>query len=248
MVLSAATKTGIGYVNVGIVGMNIGTVADQFGNFTLALDSKYSKDSIRFSMIGYESKSFLIGQFKKDSIKTVYLEPRFYDLQEVKVIYHKAKVIRLGNPVTSNNLKSGFANNELGSEMGIKINVRGEVRLLDLNLNIATCTYDSVTYRINIYQSEDGTEYRNILTKPIYISFTKERIDNAVTFDLSEYSIIITGKVLITLELYKDLGGGSLLFHTEFFTGTTYHRKTSQGTWNEALGEIGMYVHGYLIR
>jgi len=49
-------------------------------------------------------------------------------------------------------------------------------------------------------------------------------------------------------KLYKDLGEGRLLFHTEFFAGTTYHRKTSQGTWTEAPGVIGMYLHGLLIR
>jgi hypothetical protein len=52
----------------------------------------------------------------------------------------------------------------------------------------------------------------------------------------------------VTLELYKDLGEGRLLFKTEFFTGTTYHRKTSQGNWTEAPGVVGMYLHGSLIR
>jgi hypothetical protein len=248
MVLSAETKSGIGFVNVGIVGRNVGTVADESGNFTLPLDSIYNNDSLRFSMIGYESKSFLVSQFKENSIKKVYLSPRFYDLQEVTVIYHKAKVIRIGNPVPSSDLKSGFAYNNLGSELGVMVNVRGQVKLLDLNLNIGTCTYDSVTYRINIYQLENQAEYRNILTRPIYVSFTKDRINNAVTFDLRKYSIVIEGKVLITLELFKDLGNGSLLFQTEFFTGTTYHRKTSQGNWVEAAGAIGMYLHGQVIR
>jgi hypothetical protein len=164
------------------------------------------------------------------------------------VIYHKPREIRLGAPVTSDNLRSGFAYNDLGSELGIKVNVPGQVRLNNINLNVAICTYDSVTYRLNIYQLENQTDYKNILTKPVYISFSKDKINKVVTLDLRKYSIIIEGKVLITLELYKDLGEGRLLFKTEFFTGTTYHRKTSQGTWTEAPGVIGMYLHSSLIR
>jgi hypothetical protein len=247
-VLSSETNTGIGFVNVGIIGKNIGTVSDEFGNFTIDLDKIYDSDSLRFSMIGYESKTFLINQFKENPVKEVYLNAKSYNLQEVKVIYHKIREIRLGTPVIYDYLKSGFTNNELGSELGIKIDVKGQVKLKDINLNVATCTFDSVTYRLNIYESIDQTEYKNILTRPIYISFSKDKINKVITFDLSKYSIIIEGNVLIALELYKDLGEGRLLFYTEFFTGITYHRKTSEGIWTEAAGVIGMYLHGQVIK
>jgi hypothetical protein len=249
-VLSIETNSGIGYVNIGVIGKNIGTVSDETGNFTLTLDNIYDNDSLRFSMIGYQSKSFLVRQFKADSIKNVYLKTRYYSLQdvEVKVIYRKPRAIRLGTEVLSNYLRSGFAYNDLGSELGIKIRVKRQVRLKDINLNVAICTYDSVTYRLNIYQTDNQIDYKNILTIPIYISFTKDKINEVITCDLRKYSIIIGGTVLIALELYKDLGDGRLLFHTEFFTGSTYHRKASDGKWVEAAGVIGMYLHGQLIR
>jgi hypothetical protein len=199
-------------------------------------------------MIGYESKSMLVSQFKKDSIKTVYLKPVLYSLHEVIVIYHRPREVKLGTEVVSNELRSGFGYNDLGSEMGIKIHIRGQVKLKDINLNVAVCTYDSVTYRLNIYQSNNKIDYKNILTVPIYISFSKDKINNVITFDLWKYSIIVEGDVLIALELYKDLGEGSLLFHTEYFTGLTYHRKAIEGSWTEAPGVIGMYLHGQLIR
>jgi hypothetical protein len=245
-VLSSETKSGIGFVNVGIIGKDIGTVTDRFGNFSIKLDNIYNNDSIRFSMIGYESESFLVGSFKENTIKTIYLNPKSYYLTEVKVFYHKTKEITLGTPVTSDALKSGFENNNLGSELGIKVDTRGQVKLEDINLNVSTCTYDSVTYRLNIYQEEDNTEYKNILTVPIYISFSKDEINKVITFDLRKYSILIDGKILITLELYKDLGAGRLLFYTQFFTGFTYHKKTSEGKWTKAPGQIGMYLHGKL--
>jgi hypothetical protein len=247
-VLSSETKSGIGFVNIGIIGKNVGTVADKLGSFSIVLDDIYNDDSLRFSMIGYESKSFLVKYFKENSIKTVYLNPKSYYLTEVKVFYHRTKEITLGTPVISDALKSGFEDNTLGSELGIKVDARGQVKLEDINLNVAVCTYDSVTYRLNIYKTVDNVEYKNILTEPIYISFTKDEIKNVITFDLRKYSILIEGDVLITLELYKDLGEGRLLFYTQFFTGLTWHKKTSEGRWTKAPGVIGMYLHGQLIK
>jgi hypothetical protein len=243
-VLSSETKSGIAYVNVGIIGKNIGTVTNEYGNFTITLDKINNTDSLRFSMIGYESKSFLVSQFKEDSIKDVYLVPRSYYLTEVKVFSHRTHEIRLGTPVLSDALKSGFESNDLGSEMGIKVNARKQVVLKEININVATCTFDSVVYRINIYQVVNKTEYKNILIEPIYISFSKDKIDKVITLNLRKYSILIEGEVLISLELFKDLGEGRLLFHTQYFTGITYHRKTSQGKWTEAPGAIGMYLYG----
>jgi hypothetical protein len=247
MVLTNDTRRGIGFVNVGIIGKNVGTVTDQLGNFSLIIDSRYDNDSLRFSLIGYEPKSYLVKDYRENSVKEILLKPKMYNLSEVKVTYHRARGIRLGVPVESNQLKSGFSDNELGSEMGVKIETSGRVRLEDINLNVATCTYDSVTYRLNIYQCLDDDEYKNILQKPIYLSFSKDEINQPITVDLKKYSIFIDGDVLITLEIYKDLGEGRLLFHTQFFTGTTYHRKTSEGKWTEAPGLIGMYLHGQLI-
>jgi len=128
-------------------------------------------------MIGFESKSFLVSYFKENSIKTIYLDPKSYFLTEVKVFFHRTKEITLGTPVISDALKSGFENNNLGSELGIKVDTKGQVKLEDINLNVATCTYDSVTYRLNIYKIIDKEEYKNILTEPIYISFSKDKID-----------------------------------------------------------------------
>jgi len=247
-VLSVETNSGIGFVNIGIIGKNIGTVSDENGNFSLLLDNIYNNDSLRFSMIGYESRSFLISGFKSDSVRNVYLKPVVYNLSEVKVVYRKPRAIRLGTEVLSNDLRSGFAYNNLGSELGVKVHAKGKVILQELYLNVAICTYDSVTYRLNIYQSSDQVEYKNILTVPIYISFSKDDIDKVITFDISKYSIVAEGDVLIALELYKELGEGRLLFHTQFFTGSTFHRKASEGKWTEASGVIGMYVHCHLIR
>jgi hypothetical protein len=247
-VLSNEDNSIIPYVNVGIIGKNVGTVTDATGNFKINLEEIYNNDSVRFSMIGYEPKSFLVSTFRNRPVKEVYLSPVCYHLCEVKVKCPKTRDIMLGDPVTSDELKSGFADNELGSELGIKVSTKGKVRLENINLNVATCTYDSVTYRLNIYQAVNKNDFKNILTEPIYISFSKDNIEDVITLDLKKYFITIEGNVLITLELYKDLGQGRLLFYTQYFTGSTFHRKTSEGKWSAAPGAIGMYINGQFIK
>jgi len=249
-VISAKTNLPVAYVNIAIIGRSIGTVSDMNGNFKISFTACHENDSLHFSMIGYQSKSILVRHFKEDSSKMVYLDPVIYDIEEVVFSGKcKYKQIRIGNPIQTDILRSGFADNSLGSELGIKVNVNHTVRLKDLNLNVSVCTYDSVSYRLNIYQSVSHTEFKNILTEPIYISFTRDETDNHISFDLSEYSIVLPeGEVVIALQLYKDLGKGRLLFHTNFLTGSTLFRKTNDDKWAEASGEIGMYLNGDILK
>ena len=246
-IIISGTDNGVGFANIGIVGKNIGTVSDIDGNFTINLEDDYDSDSLRFSMIGYEAKCLLVSDFKVNPTKKIYLSPRCYNLTEVKVTFHRYKKLRLGNPVSTHDLRSGFADNELGSELGVKIHVRKQAVLGDINLNVGICTFDSVTYRLNIYRVTNNSLYENILTEPIYISFSKDEIKNVIVFNLKKYSITVEGDILVALELYKDLGDGRLLFNTEFFTGITYHRKTSQGKWTQSAGMIGLYLNGYIV-
>jgi hypothetical protein len=247
-VLSGGTNQGIGYVNAGVPAKNIGTVTDEHGYFTLSFGDISDDDSLRFSMIGYESKTLSVKQIRDNPGGIVYLDPRTYNLPELKIVYHRGKDVRLGVPVFSNALRSGFSDNNLGYELGIKINAKKKTKLKNISFNIGICTYDSVTYRLNIYRPDGSNRWENILTKPVYLSFTEDEACKAITFDLREHSIIIEGETIITLEHYKDLGEGKLLFLTQFFTGTTWHRNTRESVWTQSPGQVGIYLNGQQMR
>ena len=58
-VLDAATKEPLPYVNIGLINKNIGTVSDDYGYFELGVNAQLNaQDTLLFSMIGFESKSF----------------------------------------------------------------------------------------------------------------------------------------------------------------------------------------------
>ena len=249
VVLSNETKMPIGFVNIGIISESIGTVSDEAGRFSLKLDPVYDDDSLRFSMIGYESKTFMVKQFRKDSVHEIYLVPRIYELKEAEIVYDKAREIVLGTPVIPNNVSAGWAYNDLGCEMGVLVEVNKKVLIKELNLNVASCTFDSVIYRVNIYRQSGQDRLINILDRPVYVSFGKDRINKTVTFDLSSYSVYMKGTYLITLELYKkDMGEGSLQFWSENMKGMTWFRKTCEGKWHTCPGNIGMFLHACLVK
>jgi hypothetical protein len=246
-ILSSKTDSGIGYVNIAIAGKNIGTVSDEAGNFKIKLERFDKNDSLKFSMVGFRSLTVQVNHLLDDSTHTLFLDPILYNLNEIRVIYRKPRIVKIGTEVTSG-IGSGFGFNFPGSEFGIKLYVKQPLRLIDLNLNVSKCTFDTVTYRLNIYQSSDKQDYNNILTQPIYITFTKDQIDKPLKFNLEKYSLRVEGNIIVALELYKDLGDGKLFFFTGSFADSTYHRRTLEGSWIEAGGIIGMYLRGRLIR
>jgi len=48
-VIKQENNTPIAYVNIGIVGKNIGTVSDKDGKFNLLIEAQYMYDSLLFS-------------------------------------------------------------------------------------------------------------------------------------------------------------------------------------------------------
>jgi hypothetical protein len=79
-VLSSKTDSAISYVNIGIVGKNIGTVSDESGKFILKFERIDKDDSLRFSMVGYKSRTVQLSSFRDDTSKTVFLDPVLYNL------------------------------------------------------------------------------------------------------------------------------------------------------------------------
>ncbi len=57
-VLDSQTQLPISYVNIGVVGKNMGTVSAPDGSFELNLKGYGNQDSIRFSTLGYEDRTY----------------------------------------------------------------------------------------------------------------------------------------------------------------------------------------------
>ena len=230
IIMEKNSNNPVEYVNIGIVGKNIGTVSDQNGKYTLQIASEYHNDTLRFSCIGHHPYSVKISDFINLNNGNVNLEKRVYELTEVVVRPRRISEKRLGITTKSKLAVGCFADSINGREIGIIIKNKKTVFLKEVNLNIVTCTYDSIFYRINIYKAHNDMQFEDILTKPIYVSSSKEEVKDKITIDLRHLYLKIDSDFLVTFEAVKNLGAGSLCFPASLLY-KTYIRKTSHGTW-----------------
>lgn len=244
----------IPYANIGIIGKNIGTASNAAGWFKMELNSKYDKDTLCVSSIGYESKKFLVGDLKDDigNIDQVKIElsPKIYQLAEVIIQPINTKIYTLGNFCKTNSTYgNAFYSKELGTEMGVIIELppnKDKALLTNFRFYVGKFTYNEFPVRLNIYNLKNGLPYENILTEPIFIEITSA---GEYIIDLKQYKIVTNRVFFISLEYYKipDITEGELVFcavHNEVISkGNGYYRLASQGDWNrEMFDNVGFSV------
>ena len=218
------------YVNIGIVGKNIGTVSDQNGNYKLQINHENYNDTLQFSCIGYYPYSVTVLDFIHLNSQNVRLEKRSYNLTEVVVHPKKFRQKTLGITTKCKMAVECFSNNINGKEIGVLMKNKNSVFLKEVSLNIAFCTYDTIFYRINIYKAHEDMQFENILTNPVYVSSSKQEMKDKITIDLRHLNLVIDGDFLVTFEVVKDLGQGRFCFPVNFLY-KAYIRETSQGSW-----------------
>ena len=228
------------YVNIGIVGKNVGTLSDQNGKYTLQVNPDHYGDTLKFSCIGYHSYSAKVSDFVTMNNGNVNLEKRFYDLSEVVVRPKNTKERTLG--ITQRSRSQLALDYGTGHEFGIIISNKETVLIKELNVNIAYISFDTTFFRVNIYKIHEDKQFENILISPIYINVSKhEIIGDKITIDLREHYIVVEGDFLVTFENLKNLGKGYFSFYVSS-RHRTYMRRTSQGTWETHDSGIGISV------
>lgn len=241
IVRNARNNQPIEFVNMGIVGKNVGTVTNLQGEFSFLVDSTYNNDTLLFSVIGYHSVLIEIGTLRKNATHKVILEEKDYALAEVVVKPKIFKERTLGVTTKFKKISAGFKDNLLGYELGIRMKVKKTAYIKKVDINISYCSYDTIFYRLNIYKVHGKKDFENILKEPIYIKMPKELVKDKIQIDLESKNIVVEGDFLITLEHIKELGEGYLYFCAGL-TDKTYYRKTSQGKWESAPVGISISV------
>lgn len=234
-VLDQASRQTLAYVNIGIVGKSIGTVSDEQGNFTLVLDSaRYALDTLRFSIIGYNSRSFLVSDFLAHRTEEIFLQQKITVMQEIIISSAKDIVNTFGNEPKSRLVNVGFIYNNLGHEIGTRFKKPDAPLLLEaIQLNFAKCEYEKIFLRLNIYKVSASNQEENLLKEAVYVELTQKEVLRQPVIDVSGQAIIIDSDFIVSVEIVKDLGEKGLYFYasigdTEF---PTVFRVTSQSNW-----------------
>ncbi|MCK0159449.1 carboxypeptidase-like regulatory domain-containing protein [Allomuricauda sp. F6463D] len=235
------SKEVLPYVNIGVVGKNIGTVSNNNGDFQIELNEKYDNDTLKISIIGYKSLIFKVSNFKNIILKnpTLQLEEEITELQEVVVSSRKLKEKILGNKTTSKKISGGFSSNHLGNEIGIKIKIKkSPTYIKDFNVFIIKNEYDSIKFRLNFYDLKDGLPNKSLLKDNIII--VSQIKEGKLTVDLSDYDIVVYEDFFVSLEWIENLGDkDGLKFSSGFLGSPIIIRSTSQDDWQK-IGAISV--------
>lgn len=254
VVVNSETEEPLSFVHIGVVGKNVGLISDDEGQFELDL-SKFDKDDdIVFSMISYETLVIARPESHQRDL-VIKLKPIFYEMEMVEIAAdRKIKSTRLGR-YRSTKTTTGEGGTEefgFGGEWGIRIVFPGKSYYLkDINFHTRFNTVDSVLYRLNVYEIDDGLPGRSKLGQEIYTRSYSG--DKWISANIVSHGIKIDKDVIVTFELvriwYNPVGTNQLFYsHGKGYEeGSSYSRESSHDRWmkNER-GPIAMYVTAML--
>jgi len=244
------TAKAIEFASVGFVNKNIGSVTDEKGFYEFVAENISDNDTFLVSMIGYAPKMMKYSEAKtkmKDGKLNISLVPQEVQLPAVEIRSKDSKYATLGHK-GSDNISAGFHSNALGTELAMKMNVKGSYNVLKkLKIHIANSELDSLAFRVNIYDLKKGMPNNNILKRNIIVRTNQKK--GEVVVDLTPYNIAVTEDFAIGLEWIKDYGVRKspkgklpLAFKAGFVNGKSYFREVSQGKWGAAPINVGFEV------
>lgn len=240
-VVDNTTGEPLPFVSIGIPGKSVGTVAQLDGSFELTIGAPFINDSLRFSIIGYKAKLIAIDGLPLQS--NISLDPNIEELAAIEIVPKKLKEIKLGNSYNSPAIIAGFTTDDLGSELGtvMKIKDGKKYYLKSCGVNFAVVNYDSIIFRINIYDLENGLPGKLIQQLPIYV--TVYRNQRSLFVDLKPYSITVDEDFVLSLEWLQDLPEKTkgVAFCAGFFGNKIVYRQVAESDWEDFPVGIGMW-------
>ena len=257
VVVDLNTREPIPFVNIGILGKNLGTVSDDAGKFSLEVPKAgwSSSDTLRFSAIGYQSVDVVL-LHEPELPPSIYLKPITLTLPTVVVNPKKFKRPKvLGHRNNSAKMIFYFQSNRLGTELCNRIEVKkGSYYLKKAHFNIAQNKFGPLFFRVHVYENAAGKPGKNLLPKELIVS--SELKSGTLSVDLAPYNLVLDTDFFIGLEWVKTLNKGNISKDLQFCIGLgqaggIFAKGTSQALWHKidqrVMGfqvHLGFYVEG----
>ena len=245
-IIDAFTKEPLPFVNIGVLKKELGTVSNEDGFFFLEVPDLFAKETLRFSMIGFDERDFQVADLEAIllSNNTLVLAEQTTFLEEVVLTAEKKWDTRVsGNSTTSKLLITGFTSNQLGNEIALFVKVKKTPAYIEgIQFSVVENIYPEVRFRVNVYSSDYRFPDENILKENIFV--TLKQSEGLISVDLKEYYILVDDDVFISLEwIDEDLGSEGLWFSAGVFGKSIYAKNTSQAEWKKQRGlSLGMSV------
>lgn len=244
-VRASGTQQPLPYVNIGIRGKNVGTVADEHGAFSLRVPAARAADTLTFSAIGYQERAVPLAQLTARQLQPLLLIPKATALAEVVVRGRAEKVRRLGTTTHNPFLwgavlhKDTHDSNEFAKLISL---ANTPSQLLQAHLFLRRPTVDTVTFRLNFYRASQALPAERIVEHSILV---RTAIKNGwVTIDLVPYALTLYEDFYLSFE-FLPVKKSSLptFFYGAQFGGAALVRTSSLGAWKREPGAtLAAYV------
>ena len=231
------SKEALPYTTVGVQNSLTGTASDKQGYFELEVDHQRKSDSIRFTYIGYHSKSILIADLITSDNDTIYLKEKSSILADVIISNKRYKKKWRGNKNPSNIMFTGWGDNKfLGGERGTRVKVRKKKLVISkVSFHVAQMNYDSVLIRLHIRKFVNDLPHKHLASKDILIVVNTV---GWITKDLIGDGIVIDQDFSVSVELVQIWGDCNHI--DSCFTismtlpgGNSYFRITNFSPWSK---------------
>lgn len=194
-------KTGeyVSFTNIGIQNESIGTVSNENGDFILKIYSNIDVNKeVIFSHLGYADRIITLKALLEKKEETIKLESIVNQLAEVKVSLKKPKPKKIGR--TAKGLGMMHRNyysvtekeidDRLSKEIGMKLSIKKDCSIEDLNFNISTNDFKDLKFRVNFYSIKNNLPDTLLVQKEIILEI-KDGYLGWFKFDLKQFDISI---------------------------------------------------------
>jgi hypothetical protein len=233
------TNEPVSYVNIGVVRTHFGAVSDENGHFQITVPERLFADSLRFSIIGYYSRSFLISDLMDQEDLIIELTEQSYTMESISVGALRLREKRVGHRATSKRIVTGWGGRPDGGERGIRIKVDDKpIYPKKLSFHIASSDLDKVLFRINFRSIENEIPAESLLSEDILIETDQK--EGWVEVDLEPYNLSFSEDVAVILQPVRSWGecrGSGHCLHLSasilqiFSPNWLYGKDGSEGDW-----------------
>ncbi len=237
------TGTPLEYASIGIIGTSIGTVSNEHGVFAISLPKEYEEDTLRVSHLGYEPFTMQLSDFKSQYDKQniiIELQQKTEHIDEIIVRTTKASVKKLGNDFPPKRSWSSFGNG-LGYEVATLMKLNNSPVFIDsAEISIIEHNYDSLICRVNIYEMNDTTIGKNIISQAYKLVVHKNEITDKIYLDISHLNLRVENDFLLSMEVLNESPSTSIKYVSKRRGEQSYVRFASEGYWERSNLKLGI--------
>lgn len=232
----------------------VGVNCDENGQFQISLDNILPNDSITISCVGYKTVNIPKSEFIKN---TTFFLVENTELLNAVIIKPTGKEVILGRKEESGAITIFFVRDEKtktdtvkNAEIGMIMDNNRSIVLQEVGLYIKENTFETLAFRLNIYDMKRGLPNESILQKQVFTTI-KDKKSGWVTFDISNQNIMTKDDIICTVEILSIAprnGKFALIASLNVLKKRTLGRGFSKGNWIKAPINLGMYAKGVEVK